>query len=476
MTLLEATLATLGRAAVVAAVATVAAAPIARTLRSGVSIHLRKLIILTMAAIWLAPSLLIAYAYADFSGTLIRQPVMREISYSLLLVAKLLPIAAAVGWLAPAPPIDAAGQWCARLSPTESSVRGTITRVRIWIMGPARTAALAWAGVFLLAFTEFEIAARFVGTPSWAVWLFDAQAGVSSWAFLPKSLAMPVVIEAAVVVAALAIVWTSRPGREHAGGGRRTLGRHRGRQWGAAVLLIAALAMVLLWPIWRVMAEAWDVEAIQAAWTMRDQWGIGVMLSLGGAAAAYTLATAVRPRTIPSAITAAAVCLPGLFGSLVIAMAILWLIQRPGLDALRDTPAPLLLAHALWLLPIAMILRWAVEGLGEHRAEHAAALLSGATSKRVRGTGRSIRLRMITDGQLAVGAVLLVLAYYDVVSASLLSPTGMTPALVTVHNQMHYQSSETLSAILAVTIAIPAAVIGVAWGLRNLYAWRLSHA
>src|SRR5690606_22937677 len=165
---------------------------------------------------------------------------------------------------------------------------------------------------------------------------------------------------------------------------------------------------------------------------------------------------------------AVAACVPGLFGPLMLGMAMLYLFQTPLLRGQYNTMLPLLAAHTLWLLPIAVMLS-ALLVAQRSPALHAAMMLDDATERNVRRAGR----RLIARAWLRpIGWTMLTLfcfAYFELTATTLLAPAGAEPAVVSAYNNMHYGQYDVLSARVMLSFTAACAVVGVvAGGLRAL--------
>src|SRR5690606_38084056 len=118
--------------------------------------------------VWLTPALLLAYTWGQLVP--LTPGLSLELLYAGVLIARLLPLAAMLSVLLPAPV----------LGPTSLHCHDLLGRrwrplALYWYGGVGRWAGVA-AIVFVVAFAEFEIASL-LGVRTWTVWLFDAQVG-----------------------------------------------------------------------------------------------------------------------------------------------------------------------------------------------------------------------------------------------------------------------------------------------------------
>ncbi|MEM7395019.1 MAG: hypothetical protein AAF492_22030, partial [Verrucomicrobiota bacterium] len=149
----------------------------------------------TLLAIpFFSPSLLSGYAYSSFAFS----SVGNEVLYAVLLLVKLTPLAALVLAFSP-PRMSRDAQYSFRLT----GHRRPLSRIGMWLRGPAQIRIAGFALIALLAFGEFELASFFMAS-SWTVTLFDLQVGGLPISESLGLAATPLIIE----IGLLAIVMT----------------------------------------------------------------------------------------------------------------------------------------------------------------------------------------------------------------------------------------------------------------------------
>lgn len=439
------------RAALVAALAVAAGRLVSDhllTLRSG---WRRAALVGMLVAVLLTPALLTGYAYIHFEWLLISHFWVNELLYIVLLWARWMPLAAAVLYFMPAPPLSRSARHLAGLLPAAG------WRLRLWAIwayGPARNMALAGAVVFLLAFQELEVARFLVRLkwPPWSMWLFDAQMQGFP---LHRSLALAgwaVMVELTVLGAAGWLAW-----RAHRLSSREpVMAPHRVWRGPAAwCLACSAFAAMTMIPLGIICFEAAPVLASGLS-VGRESMATA---ALAGLAACVAMAVARGLVTIPHPAAILAICFAvlGFLGPLVLALLGLAAFQTPPLTALYDTPTPLVLVLIMLLTPIAIALRMALRRASRSTALHLAELLDGGDPGQRRW---SERLRWSMRGRmwLAAGGILFIWAYFELVAGDLLRPTGMVTAPVLLYNQMHYGPSSGLSAMVLAAGLAPALV------------------
>ncbi len=155
------------------------------------------------------------------------------------------------------------------------------------------------------------------------------------------------------------------------------------------------------------------------------------------------------------------VCVPGLIGSLVLALLLQGAFQTESLAAMYDTPLPLVIAMTLLLLPIAIVLRIVLRSRRRDPALHLTTLMR--TNARPLAWSRRIRWLAAGRPALAVAIVLFSIAYFELTASAILAPVAQTPAVVRLYNFMHYGHPPALSAMVALTVAVPVVLGSLVW-------------
>ena len=145
----------------------------------------------------------------------------------------------------------------------------------------------------------------------------------------------------------------------------------------------------------------------------------------------------------------------------MLALLILAAFQVPWLRAAYDTPAPLVVALTLLLLPFAVVLRMLVSATRPGEAAHAARLVAASSDGRVARGGRRVLWRLEGQGRLAVAFLLFCLGYFDLTASAILAPSQMAPVPVRLYNFMHYGQTAALSAMVFVCFAVPVLIVGL---------------
>ena len=423
------------------------------------------------------PALLTGYAYSKWSLALIRHPGWNEVLYGALLTLRLVPVGVLMLQFCPPPPLSAEGLHCARL--LAARIPGLLGRVRFLLpfvlRGPLRDALPVFAVVFLMSFQEFETASL-MGTASWTVWLFDAQAGGVLLGESLRKAMQPAACEAAVIGVFLVYAWRTRwlPSAP-----RRQPGpMSRARDAGAWLLAAGAFGGAALAPVLLLAKDA--VRGIDGVLRNREMLGeiataagFGVSSGLLASLAAYGLRRAAfgrEPSPWRSALAAVGVAaaLPGLMGSLMVSLVALRLFQLPILNLVYDTPAPAVLALVVYLLPRGVVLQLLFGALANESGTHAARMLVASGDAAHRREGRELLWRLKQRPQWLAAGILCLWGYLELTPVAILAPPGVTSAPVRLYNLMHYGRSFSVAAMTLAAMAAAPLLLLAAGGLRRL--------
>ena len=423
-----------------------------------------------LLAPYFTPALIIGYAYANFSLSLIHHPFANTLFYAVLVCSKFTPIAAVILHFTPAP-ISPEAIHCHRLMTSYSPNSNLAWKLADWNLliraGCARGHVAAFAAVFLFAIAEFEMASL-MGIKSWTGTLFDANAGglalsESLRRMLGLLLCQAGAVTTAVVMLGKHLVTPARPVTK--------IGTTHRFAW---TCMITAFVLALLIPSVMVL---WGT--VRGFKLLLENFVLGreIVSSLLFATGATLLTTVTifwLSRTanhrqfisvFGKTLLLIAVCL-GLLGPLVLSLAILAAVQMPWLLSLRDTPLPLLLTLGLVLLPLALVLKRVLELTGYRSALHMVSLMPESYS------ARELNWRLSTSGKFWSVVLLFVWAYWDLTASAILAPIGMTPVTVRLYNMMHYGQIAALSAMTCATFAAPVLIFLLAFATRRWWAPR----
>ncbi|MGK0189442.1 MAG: hypothetical protein ACI9R3_005259 [Verrucomicrobiales bacterium] len=382
-----------------------------------------------------APALLAGFAYRRWSLTLLADPLALEIAYLVLLVLRIAPVGALL--------------YCLFPSALGDSARHCLAMARVpWLFRlkcEADTATIVFAVATLLAFHEFEIASL-TGVDAWTVKLFDAHVGGIPWR---ESIAMalpPMMVQFVIVgILVRQVVRRFSGGKLDAGFVKRPGIRHEAIAWCAVSL--AAVGGALL-PLILISAEAVDgVGQLMTSFALRQEILSSHLFALSSGILAFSIASALPLRVL------ALIAVPGLMGSLTLAMIAVPFFQWERLRGLYDSPVPLVAVLVILLLPFSFLLRALHTRHPGFEARYVANL-SGAWHP-----------RWITHGRGALGILcfLCLLAFTDLTASAILAPPGMTTAPARLYNLMHYGQTAVLSAMTLVVFLLPFVIAIGTW-------------
>ncbi|MCE9611030.1 MAG: hypothetical protein K8R23_12620 [Chthoniobacter sp.] len=392
------------------------------------------------------PALLVSYAYAPVAVRLMSTPGGVAALYSFALTLKLVPVAALILHFVP-PVISPEALRCHALL-----VPARWARWKFRVRAAGRAPWLAGGIVFLLAFTDFELASLW-SLKTWTVALFDAQVGGMALSASLRLAALPLGLGLAVLalVIRLPAVAVTPPGRSPAPG--------RAVRGPLLVYLGGAALLGCGWPLLRVAGQASaGLRAVAENFVLAQELAASVGCAAVAAVAAWLLIAWMTPRRQ----TALALAVPGLLGALLLSLLLLAAFQSAVLRPAYDTPLPLLLALTLLLLPFALPLRWLLDAQRRDPALHLARL-----------AGSSALVWRLDTGRRWLAAFLLFCwAYFDFTAGSILAPVGLTPVFVRLHNLAHYGQTAVLSAMFLAAFAAPVAVLLLTAPAARWYARR----
>lgn len=424
-----------------------------------------------LLAPFLAPPLLVGYAYHRPAVWLLNYPKWNEAIYWLLLLLKFLPVAVVLHVFAPPAPLSPEAMHAEQLLRVrhESFLSRTIRFLASVIWGPTRAAIAAFAIVFLLAFQEFEIASLMGITAgeqhspiSWTVWLFDAHAGGLPLADSLKLALTPMLFELLVILPAVAVLpaWLASAWQLRGEGSAHP----RFQVFNRGLLIVSALVLAGAPTAVVVRGAAEGLAHLNTHLPVLREIVIAGGIALGVTVLAGALAHSVLRENVGHggrSLLVTVLCLPGLLGSLVLSLLILGLFQLPGFRSLGESLVPLMLSLVLFVLPRVLVL-FAVIGIGRRTQNaHSAWMLAQSP---LAGQRRAAA-RLIDDLEfksLFWSAVLVLYwTYWEMTPPALLAPPSVIPFSVLLYNFMHYGQNAALSTMLLSAVVLPIAVIVV---------------
>jgi len=230
----------------------------------------------------------------------------------------------------------------------------------------------------------------------------------------------------------------------------------------AVVSTVAAVVVIGVVPAAAALRGAVQgAAALAHRFALWDELGNSVMFAGAGSLAAMVVSAWLLRGGRCRRATALVMCLPGLLGALVLGLVMLWLVQPGRLAFAYDSPVLLMIALMLLLLPLALVLRLAVDRLGLDESYHAAVLLRRSRDGGVRRVAADLWWRLRGRARCFLLMLLFYVGYFELVASALLAPVARPVASVRLNNLMHYGHSPVLSAMLVVMVLIPVVSAGV---------------
>jgi len=434
---------------------------------------------------FLFPELLVGYAYApQYAG----RPGPAEAACAALMLLRVVPVGVVAWLLTPTSMVTPSALYCRRLS--LRTWRDRVDWLRLWFAGPVTSAIPTLSLLWIVSFQQFELAAL-IRAVSWSDWLFVQQVGGLSLAASLQAAIGPVVGQFVVLMLGIAAVAQSADDApavitpvHQSQVTRALIVAYLVEQWvivigwptvSLAAGLPAGLQQLVTQPL-RMQGLARElfaglaaaVLAASVAWLIARSVGSAVRTATSDGSVRTADPTVSSDRILPrwrSGLGQLLLCLPGLFGSLLLGLALVAAFQTPMLRVLYNTPVPWVLGLILYLLPRAVLLRAWVDPRRPRTAEFLAAQLMTSSDPQQQRHGRRLWWRLVEEPRFFAVAGLTYWGYLDLTTAYLLSPTGLTSGVVRLYNFMHFGRTAALSAEAAVLLLGPLAIAAAVWPL-----------
>jgi hypothetical protein len=410
-----------------------------------------------------------------------RDVAVDELLLDVLLFVRLLPVGTLALYFAPPPPLSAEALYCRELAVAKNRRRWLLNRDRLAFLlrGPWHGALPAAGLMFLVCFQEFELPSL-IARPAWTVWLFDAQVGGLALNESLRRALWPVAWQ--LLVAAPLIGWAvsnrGSAARRRVSGSQSPI--RKCLLWCVALSSIAVVCIVPLVFIGRGTVVGLS-RVVQNTGQFRGLLGeiftgLGYAVATAVASALFAVWVLEKARTSRLALAGAiAAAVPGMFGSLILGLSVVQALQLPYVRVLYKTPMALAAGMALYLMPRAIVMRLLLWSNRQSSGAHLATLLGDSPSTSARDAAAELMWRMRWRGEVWYGALLAWWAFLDLTLIYLLSPVTIVSAPVMLYNQMHFGKNAVLSALVFLTVAVPALAFAAALASRRLlfrWVWR----
>lgn len=412
----------------------------------------------------LVPDLIVGYVWSLMVLKLAQYPFLIELVYSSLVLLKVVPVGIICFCFA-APPLVTSEADFIRKSVRSASaqISGVAAQWSFFFWKNVLRSFPIWALLFLLAFQEFEMASL-IYRDSWTVSIFDAQArGVPLHEAL-SFLTVPLCVELLLVtgVAFLLSRMQKQPQfKQHSD----SINNSSFSQMSSLIYLLIAFLVIVLIPF--SLTGGGGLRAIGSLFRNQLQLlgilqesGWGLLYGITAGIAAWGLASFFfsENRSRQLKMLGLICCLPGLCGSLTLALVMASLFLSDYGHWLYDTPVPLFITLVLFLFPRAAFLKLTFRSQWQREPLFLARLLSHSPNQNQMKNGG--RLQWIVSGRMQYWAVVLLAfwAYWDVTISSILAPNNAMTSSVRLYNLMHYGQNSILSAMTFLSFCIPVLV------------------
>lgn len=412
----------------------------------------------------LVPELIIGYAWSLIILKLAHYPFLIELVYSGLVLLKVVPVGM-VCFCFTAPPLVSPEadfiRKSARSTSTQISSAASQWSFFLW-KNLVRTFPI-WTLLFLLAFQEFEMASL-IYRDSWTVWVFDAQAGgvplTESLSYLGGPLLIELLLVTTVALLLSRIQNQAPLKQQHTLKGK--LGFSQIALW---VYLLTAFLMIVLVPFcftgWgglRALGRLFQNQ-LQLMGILQE-CGWGLLYGITAGIAAWGLASFFFSENQSSILKVLGLicCLPGLCGSLTLALVMASLFLTDFAHWLYNTPVALFVTLVLFLFPRAAFMKLIFRTQWQSESLFMTRVLSH--SKNQNQAMKGGRLHWGTSGRMQYWAVVLLAfwAYWDVTISAILAPNDAMTSAVRLYGLMHYGQNSILSAMTFLSLCIPVVV------------------
>ena len=460
MVLSEGCILALGRSVLIAAITVIVAVGLHGSLQR-LSDRVKRLAWILVLIPFFTPAFLVAYAYANFSLSLIHHPTLKQSLYMLLCVQRLLAPALAVITYMNRPTLSHEAMHTYRL--LVPFIHSRLTLPMWWFRGPLKAWMVTFAFTFMFAFIEFEMASLFA-IKTWTVSIFDAQVGgLPIWDSL-RLTTIPALIQLAIILPALASLIHRAP-RHTPPHEPSRIALHPPIVWS---MLIANVVMATGIPTVIVFGQAeWDGVVIQEQLPLVGEVMVSATFALVAALAVYEITHrlaehARRRRTAAGLALTVLAFTTGLTGPLVVSLSLLQFFQLPPARFLYDTPLPLILGLSAVLMPYGVILHLVAATLRDRESNHAIRLLDASQNRYVCRRASELQWRYHGRSRFRIAYLLWYIGYFDLTVSSILAPVSWTPAFVRLYNLSHYGQSAILSLMVALATIFPI-IMFIAW-------------
>lgn len=371
------------------------------------------------------PPLLPAYAYSAFSINFQTQTIYNEILYCLLMIFRVVPLVLILLMVVP-PALSSSALHCEKLLPQKNLSR--IFRNSRFLGILALTA--------LFVFHDYETASL-LRIKHWTVVLFNAHAG-GLVMNLPGSLqlaALPAFISITFMLLSWKFISNCRGTFEYP---------KKANKLSFSLIAFSTLLMLIV-PVLTVSTTSLSAykDVFSGGWMLNEFINSLSLTSVSiicCAAFAWWIILVGKKTVLLGLI-------PGLFGSLILGLFLIYLFNLPVLSSTKHTVLPLTIGAILYGLPVAVLLCSALKKLSlKNKSE--ISLLSSQNQL-------PLKWQLLHRPAFLLSLPLFCFLWFDLTLSSMLAPASVTTLFPRIYNLMHYSENERLSATVIVVTFIP---------------------
>lgn len=417
-----------------------------------------------MAVPFLIPSVMTGYCFRDTSMSLVHHPWLRECLYGSIVLMQLFPVAVIVLWLSPPSAVTESAIHLGRLGRTSWSFR-----FRLALQSRLQIHLTAFCLLFLLSFQEADLASLMQAN-GWTEWIFTKHSRGLELGETLRLAAFPMVVHLPFLIPIVLWINTSRQHDHHHI--RRLSQAHTGRTLLICLWITMSWLVVVFTPTWHlVRGFRFGLYMVGSQPTLIREVSDGILIGATSGCVCLGLALLLRSTFqagIPKLLLFL-LFLPASMGSLPWGLTVAEIFQTESFRFAYDTPAPLVLAEVLYLLPRGIILFHCFDLSDHSPAKKMTQLLSDSGNATQKQIGRELHWKFHGRKVFVVALLLSYWSYFEVMLPSILAMPGLAPINYVLYNSLHYGRIAALGVKLAVGIVIPFVLITVLVSLRRLF-------
>ncbi len=423
---------------------------------------LRSVLWMMLLSPFFTPSLMTGFCYRDTAMSLLHVPVLKELLYGLIICMQLVPVAVVLLVFAPEPEVSDTALRVARFSNCSNSIYR-----RLLLHSKLQFDIIAGCTLFLLSFQEAELASL-MQAASWTEWIFTRHATGLSLAMSLKLIVVPVLVQLPCLIAIA--IWLKANNDAYFASQNQS---SQVNGWHAAIVffwVLLAFIVVTLVPAWQLTLGALRGSGgILNQPSLPRELGDSLLLALTTGFLAILLGQRVVRSQRLSCGLLWLLILPGCMGNLVLGLLFAGIFQTDLLRFAYDTPAPLIFAEVLWLLPRTLILFRCLQRSRSSSADYQLELFRHSKDPLQVRQANELHWQFIGRVWLAMTCIVCFWSYLELMLPSILVFPGMAPVSLVLYNAMHYGRISVLGMKLLITLVVPVILVLILITLRKVF-------